>query len=187
MQKRRLLNIILLLSFIISLFFGCQPQNADAPTEPTGTNVSSQPTHSTESINDLTEPTPTEPVYSCTVESFKTHLKPYMTYGEVKALWGPKSTDASDSLDWQEAIWFLEDDYFVYLWFYPTVAETWWEYMPIEPTSPENQKHSLAYWRNHMEVYTAWLCKGDIDGKREVVKVWFDYGYGPFWQEEETP
>ena len=191
MRKSRLLVFVLLLSVILSLFAGCQSSNADPtpstelfkPTEP-AVDQTLETMEATEPSYEATEPI--ETTHPRTIEAFKTNIKPYMTYGEAKELWGHKSTDTSDSLDWQEAIWFLEEDYFVFTLFYPTVVETWLEYVSTIPddASEEEFAQYLAEWRNHMEVYMAVLCKGNIDGKHETVEVWFDYGYGPFWEKE---
>ena len=192
MCKSRLLVFVLLLSVILSLFAGCWAQNADVPTAPILPSASSKPSESTDPSSEVTEPSseatePSATVCPRTIEAFKTNIKPYMTYGEAKELWGHKSTDTSDSLDWQEAIWFLEEDYFVFTLFYPTVVETWLEYVSTIPddASEEEFAQYLVEWRNHMEVYMAVLCKGNIDGKHETVEVWFNYGYGPFWKQEE--
>lgn len=194
MNKSKLVTIVLILALILAIFAGCQAQNAEIPTEPL---PSSQPTKPTEPSSEPTEPSddvtdPTETVCPRTVESFKARLTPYMTYREAVALWGPKDGDWSDSPDWNESLWLLEDNYFVFVQFFPTVHDRMDEYLatiPTDETKPDGTPLEFGdyfrEWNYHMEAYKAVLYKGTPTGKREKVETWFDYGRGPFWQEEE--
>lgn len=197
MRKTKLNVVVALLSVILFLFTGCQTSNIDSTpsTEPsqhtdmTGSSV--ETTEATEPSSEATEPT--ETICPRTVEYFKSHLTPYMTSREARETFGKKDADVSDSPNWFESIWFLQDDYFLIIYFYPTINENWYEYLETEPTGetqPDGTPTDDSYfseWFAHMEAYRATLYKGSPTGKREIVEVWFDYGYGPFWQEEETP
>lgn len=193
----------MLVSVILSLFSGCQSPVTDATQ---GTAPSTEPSQSTEATvpsdkvtepsSEVTEPTseatePTETTYPRTIESFKSYLTPYMTYGEAKALWGSKDGDGSNIHDIKRPIWYLENDYYVVVVFYPTMNERWYEYSSTIPTSETNPDgtsdiytNCFLEWHDHMEAYRAVLYKGSPIGKREQIEVLFDYGYGP-WQQEE--
>ena len=193
MSRTKFLMPILILALAISLFAGCQAQNAEIPTEPL---VSSQPTKPTEPSSEPTEPSddvtdPTETIYPRTIEAIKSHIMPYMTYHEVRVMFGKKDYDATNTTDVQKARWYLEDGYYVTIRFYPTKNETWAEYLttfPADDVSDEVFAEYFSEWYNHMEAYSAAIYKrtgDDTSRPGELIEVLFDYGYGPFWQEEE--
>ena len=192
MVKNKFIIAILLVSLMLSVLVGCQVQNADVPTEP---SASSQPTELTEPSSEATEPSseatePTETVCPRTIEAFKAHLTPYMTYGEAKAVFGRLDTDLSDTNEHKEVIWYLEDDYYIEVFFYATANEHRDEYLVTMPTgktdsngTPIDVMDYIIAWNAHMEAYSAYLYKGTPSGKCELMEVWFDYGAGPFQPE----
>ena len=190
MRKSKLITALLLLALVFSLFAGCQAQHADVPTDP---SAFSQPTESIEPSSEPTEPSgeATDPTESTvcprTIEYFKAHLTPNMTYREVLEILGPKDSDFSDSPDWREAVWYLEDDYILVVDFFPTVHQHRHEYLATEPpaeTTPDGTVDSGFYlreWNLLMEARFARIFKGNMSlDNREV---WFDYG-DPWMTEE---
>ena len=182
MYKSKLILTVLLAAAILALFGGCQVQNFDIPTEP---SAFSQPTEPTDPSS---KPT-TETVCPRTIEYFKSHLTPFMLRSEAIGLFGSIDYDESDSPDWRETIWVLDDGYFLIVEFYPTASKRWIDYVATAPTDETTPDGILSdyylNWFRHMEAYRAILYKGDPNGKREQIEIWFDYGYGPFWKQEE--
>lgn len=177
MCKSRLLVFVLLLSVILSLFASCQALPPTETTTPSIPAISVDPTE------------PTETVYHHTIEFFKSHLTPFMLRSEAIGLFGSIDYDESDSPDWRETIWVLDDGYFLIVEFYPTASKRWIDYVATAPTDETTPDGILSdyylNWFRHMEAYRAILYKGDPNGKREQIEIWFDYGYGPFWKQEE--
>ena len=191
MVKNKFIIAILLVSLMLSVLVGCQAQNEDVPTEP---SASSRPTELTEPSSEATEPSseatdPTETVCPRTVEYFKSHLTPYMTYREVIEILGISDKNISNTPDQARRIWYLEEDYRIRADFFPIANQYRFEYLATEPTdgtapdgSPNPSLYYLAEWNRHMEVYRVFLEKKNDHGNYRTVEVWFDYGYGPWWQ-----
>lgn len=186
-QKLRLFVAILLFFLIMSVFIGCQSQNATALTE---LSASTQPANPTESTDDLTDPMQTETVGPRTVDFLKSHLTPYITYAEACALFGHPDEVGGNTFNIRYPRWDLEDGYFVRTVFYPTINETYAEYDATEPnkeTNPDGTSvvWNLPIWFDHMEAYQAVLCKENPTGKgqAEIVEVWFEYP-DPWYQGE---
>lgn len=178
MQKK--IAAMLLLSVILSLFTGCQSPNIDSPPS----TELSQPTEATEDrtletteatvpSSEATEPTPTETVYPRTIEAFKSILKPNITYGEVKALFGRKDKDTSGDWHFQHAEWYLDDGNGVQVLFRAPTKQTWEEYSAAigKDEFNENFEYYYSKWFHQQEAYLAALY--DPEGNR-VLEILFD-------------
>lgn len=189
MNKSKLVTIVLILALILAIFAGCQAQNAEIPTDPTEPSASSQPTDPTEPSSEATDPTESA-VCPRTVEYFKSHLTPYMTYREAIEILGRSDKDISNIPDEAIRIWYLEEDYCIIVEFFPIANQYRHEYLATEPTGETTPDGgvSMEYfieWNLHMEAYRAILHKELSPAVYQPIEVWFDNGYGPFWQEEE--
>lgn len=137
---------------------------------------------------DYYTPSPTEPTENfCprTIEYFKSHLKPYMTYSEMKNLFGSCDTNMGSSDHIATRVWYLEDDYFVAVTCFPTANEYMHEYLATQPTGEDGTPHDELYyfleWKNHMQAYNATLYKNTFSEKNKI-EVWFDCGGNPWRQ-----
>lgn len=122
---------------------------------------------------------PTETVCPRTIEFFKSHLTPYMTYSQAREIFGRWDNDLAGSNNYKSAIWDLEDGYYIEVAFYPTANEHMDEYLATAPTdetnpdgTPLDELYYFKEWNYHMKAYRAELCKNN---PFQVIEVWFEY------------
>ncbi len=120
-------------------------------------------------------------VFPRTATYFKANMRPHMTYGEAKELFGRWDWNSLQSSDWNTVSWNLEDGSYVMVYFYPVANEFMHEYLATEPTEPNGEKtYELIYygeWNRHMEAYKAMICRSS---PYEVIEVLFDCGSNPW-------
>ena len=191
MYKSKMILTVLLAAALLALFGGCQAQNFDIPTEP---SAFSQPTEPTDPSSKSTEPSnetiePIETVCPRTIEYFKSHLIPFMTYREAIGVLGLPDNNTSNSPDWKDTVWYLEDDYILAVEFYPTADYNMDEYLATAPTgetnpdgTPLDEYYYLREWFQHQEAYRAKIFKG-TKHPDNCCEVLFDYG-DPWFPEE---
>ena len=202
MYKAKQFYFALISVLILSIFAGCQPSGITGTEDMLPSTDSSQsteatddstvdPADATESTSEAAEPTLRETICPRTIDYFKSHLMPYMTYEEALAILGAKDKEISNIPNYSEAVWYLENEYYIYVEFYPTKNDNMYDFIATVPTdetnpdgTPVDDLYYLGEWWRHMEAYRAILYKGSTTGKREQVEVWFDHGYGPFWKQE---
>ncbi len=188
MRKSKLIFIVLLAALILALLAGCQAQNADVPTEPSASSQPTDPTEPSEDVTDLTETSqatePTE-LLPLTVETVKAYLKPYMTYEEVKALWGPMHSYHANDFYQRHAYWRLDDGSIFAITFCTTETCSWEQYLELHPVSSDEEMiNRMQSWIDHMAAYAAgiWVEVPGSLAWNEVEEL-FDYGYK--WGTEE--
>lgn len=137
---------------------------------------------------DYYAPSPTDPAETVshrTIEFFKSHLKPYMTYGEMRQIFGSSDSYVGGADYIATRVWYLEDDYFLVVTCFPTANEYTHEYLATQPTSedgtPRDELYYFLEWKNHMQAYNATLYKSTFSEENKI-EVWFDCGGNPWRQ-----